>query len=227
MAGQETTAYALRVLVLALLHNPAVIKTAQAQLDSVCGSRGPSFEHRERLPYIEAIVKETIRWRPVAPIGVFHSATEEVKFQGFVIPKGTLFLDNIWSASWAQSRDPALFPNPDTFEPARFLDAAGNLCPQTPDSNLLGFGRGRRVCPGRDFANAGLFIAAASMLWSFDFEWPVDVNGKQIVCDTFEMEDHTILSTVRPFEIKVTPRHASLEEKLFEMLKERDTSTSA
>ncbi|EJT98912.1 cytochrome P450 [Dacryopinax primogenitus] len=222
IAGQETTAYTLRVLMLAILHNPAVAKAAQSQLDSICGSRAPSFEHREQLPYIEALIKETMRWRPVVPGGVPHLATEDVEFQGFVVPKGTIFFDNIWS----QSRDPAVYPDPDAFDPTRFLDAEGCLIPQAPDIPLLAFGRGRRVCPGRDFASNGLFIVTATLLWAFDFEWPVDSKGKPIMCGTSEMEDHVVLTTVRSFDVKITPRREGLEEKLIEILAERDTDLS-
>ncbi|EJT98913.1 cytochrome P450 [Dacryopinax primogenitus] len=222
MAGQETMTYTLRVFILAILHNPAVAKAAQAQLDSICGSHAPSFEDREQLPYIEALIKETMRWRPVAPIGVPHLASEDIEVQGFLVPKGTLFIDNIWS----QSRDPALYPNPDQFDPARFLDATGCLASPIPDAHQLGFGRGRRICPGRDFAINGIFIAAASLLWAFDFEWAVDVTGNPVMCGTLEMEDHSVLATVRPFEMKVKPRREGLDEKLLELLRERDANLS-
>jgi len=104
MAGQETTSTALRVMTLALLHNPAVMQTAQAQLDSVCGDRPPTFEDREKLPYIEALLKETVRWRPGTPMGLLHKASETFEYKGHIIPEGTILVDNIWGQTRDRSR---------------------------------------------------------------------------------------------------------------------------
>ncbi|KZT58457.1 cytochrome P450, partial [Calocera cornea HHB12733] len=76
MAGQETTHTSLRAFTLALLHHPHVVQEAQKQLDAVCGERPPTFQDRERLPYVDAVIRETLRWRPPLPLGIAHRASE-------------------------------------------------------------------------------------------------------------------------------------------------------
>jgi len=218
MGGQETTHTALRVLALAVAHNPAVMRAAQVQLDAVCGERPPTFDDRNKLPYIEALIKEVMRWRPGVPMGVPHSASEDFEYQGYVIPKGTTLIDNIWS----QTHDPSVYPDPEFFDPTRFLDESGNLLPVTPDTrlDLLGFGHGRRICPGKDFAVNGMFIAFAYLLWAFRFEWPVDEHGKQIICGVDELVSHGLVASPRPFGIVLKPRHEGLEELLSAAMKD-------
>ncbi|KZO99739.1 cytochrome P450 [Calocera viscosa TUFC12733] len=218
MAGQETTSTALRALALGILHNPDVMRAAQAQLDAVCGQRAPAFEDREKLPYIDALVKEIVRWKPGVPMGLLHAASEDFDYQGYVIPKGTNLIDNIWG----QTRDTSVYQNPEEFDPTRFLDGSGNLLPVTPDTrlDLLGFGHGRRICPGKDFAVNGIFIACAYLLWAFRLEWPIDPQGKAVMCGVDEMEDHSFVATPRPFAFVLKPRQEGLEESLRAAMKE-------
>lgn len=76
---------------------PDVMKRAQAEINDVVGrERLPTFTDREKLPYIGAIVKEVLRWRPAGPMGVPHLTTQDDVYEGYFIPKGTLILANIW-----------------------------------------------------------------------------------------------------------------------------------
>ena len=59
--------------------------------------RLPTLADREKLPYIEALVKETLRWHPVAPMGIPHACTQDDIYSGYRIPKGSLIMPNIWS----------------------------------------------------------------------------------------------------------------------------------
>ncbi|EJT98927.1 cytochrome P450 [Dacryopinax primogenitus] len=216
MAGQETTNTVLRVFTLAMLHHPDVVQAAQRQLDAVCGGRVPGFEDRDNLPYIQAIVKEALRWRPAVPLSVPHRATEDFEYRGYIVPKGTIILDNLWG----QTQDPMVYAEPETFKPARFLDSSGNLRPVTPDTRLdqLGFGHGRRACAGRNFAFNSLFIACAYMLWAFDFKWPLDKNGNEIICGVHDLEDKGIVITPKPFGVVLKPRKDGLENRLLAAL---------
>lgn len=77
---------------------PETQKRAQAELDHIVGgSRLPTFEDRNRLPYINAMVKELLRWHPIAPMGVPHMSTEDDLYEGYLIPKGSILLPNVWS----------------------------------------------------------------------------------------------------------------------------------
>ena len=82
---------------LAMVNHPDVQQKAWAELDAVVGpDHLPTFEDRDSLPYITAITKECLRWLTVAPFGVPHSSTEDDEYNGYLIPKGSLILPNIW-----------------------------------------------------------------------------------------------------------------------------------
>ncbi len=125
-----------------------VMKKSQAQIDTVVGrDRLPTFADKKNLPYIRAIVKEVLRWRPVGPLGLPRRTTQDVYYNGYFIPKGSLIITNVW----AMNRDPEIFPDYDEFRPERFLDESGTVEVIPPDTHMQGhvtFGFGRRlVCP--------------------------------------------------------------------------------
>ncbi|KZT58471.1 cytochrome P450 [Calocera cornea HHB12733] len=163
-------------------------------------------------------LKETMRWKLVVPLGIPHLASEECEYNGYVSPKSTVFIDNVWS----QTRDPELHSNPELFDPTRFLDGSGNLRPVNTDTRAdqLGFGHGRRVCPGRDFALNAMFIACAYMLWAFRLDWPIDEHGKEVVCGVDDCRDTSITVSPRDCGIVLSPRKDGLEERLLAALKE-------
>ena len=72
---------------------PDVQKAAQEEMGR---DRLPTLADREHLPYIEAVVKETLRWHPVAPMSLPHTSTEDDICEGYFIPKGSMLLTNVW-----------------------------------------------------------------------------------------------------------------------------------
>ena len=79
---------------------PEVQERARAELDAVVGQhRLPEFSDQESLPYINALVKELLRWRSVVPFGVPHCSLEDDEYRGYLIPKGSLVVSNIWCVS--------------------------------------------------------------------------------------------------------------------------------
>ena len=76
---------------------PEAQKKAQAELDSVVGPhRLPSYRDRASLPYVNAVLKESLRWHNVAPTVLPHSAGEDIEYRGYFIPKGTTLIANVW-----------------------------------------------------------------------------------------------------------------------------------
>ena len=76
---------------------PEAQKKAQAELDAVIGpDRLPTFEDRDSLPYVNALLKETIRWHPVLPLGIPHKTIKEDVYNGYYIPAGTMIIPNGW-----------------------------------------------------------------------------------------------------------------------------------
>ena len=162
-----------------MLAYPETQACAQAELDAVVGrTRLPTFADYPHLPYIRAMAKELLRWRPIAPIITPHRATEDDWYEGMFIPKGTICLAN----AWHMNHDPEIFgENAEDFDPARYLDASGNIAPSISDLKKDGhfsYGFGSRICVGRHMADNSLFINIAALLWAMNFERKKDASGR-------------------------------------------------
>ncbi|KAF8840184.1 cytochrome P450 [Paxillus ammoniavirescens] len=195
LGSAETTSSVILNFTLAMVQNPHVWKRAQAEIDTVLGmDRLPDFDDRPSLPYVEAILRETMRWRPITPL-IPHAASSSDVYKGFYIPKGMScvctkippsHIINITGATivaniWAISRDELRYPNATQFIPGRFLTAEGTLTDDDPAEYTFGFGR--RTCPGRHTANSSVWSAIATMLATLEFCLATDAEGKDI---TFE-----------------------------------------
>ncbi|KAJ7145079.1 cytochrome P450 [Mycena crocata] len=201
-AGVETSAGSLASFMLACAaFGPSFIPKAQKELDAVVGpDRMPTFDDFDSLPYIRAIVNETLRWRPVAVLGgTPHSSTEDLEYQGMFIPKGSTLIANLWGIH-LNSMD---FPDPHRFDPERFMTKRDYPGPWQHSS----FGYGRRVCPGLHLASNSVYINIARILWGFDLSKARDENGKEIEIDTLAYTDG-FNSVPLPFPISITPRSA-------------------
>ena len=84
--------------ILACLAFPAAMNSAQDELDQVVGqNRPPTLADMANLPYCRAFVKEVLRWRPVAVLGGLpHAPTKDDYYEGYLIPKGTAIIGNLW-----------------------------------------------------------------------------------------------------------------------------------
>ncbi|KAH9049790.1 cytochrome P450 [Lactarius deliciosus] len=206
-AGADTTSAALAWWMLAMVTYPEVQKRAQTELDAVVGrERTPTFADFHGLPYIRAMVKEALRWRPLGPVGVPHCSMEDDWYNGMFIPKGTIVIANVWHLN----RDPETYgADAADFNPARFLDANGDIAPCSPDMTEEGhvmYGFGRRVCVGKHVANNSLFIDMAMTLWACNIEPGKNEHGNVIPIDVDgSVEDGLIVRPV-PFKANITPR---------------------
>lgn len=155
--------------------NPDVQQKAQAEIDRVIGpNRLPTIQDRSQLPYIEAIVKEVLRWHPVAPMALPHCSTEDDIVEGYWIPKGSMLFANVWHFT----HDPNVYAEPERFNPDRFLATNGHT--PEPDPHNFAFGFGRRVCPGRILADNALFLNIAQSLAVFAVSKARDAAGNEI-----------------------------------------------
>ncbi|OAX34805.1 cytochrome P450 [Rhizopogon vinicolor AM-OR11-026] len=88
--GSAQTSGTILVFLLAMILHPEVQAKAQADIDRVVGKdRLPDFNDRPTLPYVEAVLRETLRWHPVLPFGVPHATTTSDIYNGYFIPKGS------------------------------------------------------------------------------------------------------------------------------------------
>ncbi|KAI0355429.1 CyP450 monooxygenase [Trametes cingulata] len=205
ITGADTTFSNVVAFFLAMVCFPHVQAKAQAELDAVIGpSRLPDFNDRPSLPYVNALVKECMRWHVVVTLGIPHRTTADDVVNGYFIPKGTVVISN----AWGLSRDPEEYPDPEEFRPERFLK--GNA----RDPMDFVFGNGRRICPGRHFADASLFIIVASVLHALKIEPPLDESGKPVHVEPKVTRDR-ILSYPEPFKCRIKARTAQAEVLVF------------
>ncbi|BGP28415.1 hypothetical protein JCM10296v2_000147 [Rhodotorula toruloides] len=214
-AGVETSSGSLIAFVLAMVTHPAAQRKAQEQLDQVVGSsRSPTWDDEANLPYCRALLKEVLRWRPVAVLGgTPHASTEDDVYDGYNIPKGSTILCN----TWAIHRDPAYFPEPDLFRPERYLEdpRESGAMPYPQKAGHSAFGWGRRICPGMHVAERGLWIAIVHVLHHFTLE----TLAGEPKPDIFAFTDG-FNSKAGPFPVKVTLRGGEEKRKLLAREKE-------
>ncbi|KAI0833218.1 CyP450 monooxygenase [Trametes gibbosa] len=199
-AGADTTLSSIQAFFLILALYPEVHEKARAELDAVVGQhRLPEFADQTALPYVSAVAKECLRWHVIAPLGLAHRSSEDDEYRGYFIPAGTLVMPN----AWAFTRNEKLYPNPEVFMPERFLKD-GKLNPDVTDPSQFVFGYGRRICPGRHFAESSLFLVVSSVLHVFDVSAPLDENGVPV-----KLEGKVtggLISYPEPFECVIKPR---------------------
>jgi cytochrome P450 len=194
VGGAETVSTMMAWWTLAMLAYPETQVRAQAELDAVVGrERLPTFADYPFLPYIRAMVKEILRWKPATPLGGPHRCTEDDWYEGMFIPKGAICLPNVWF----MNRDPEIYgENASHFEPARFLDENGDIATGPSDAKEEGhatYGFGRRSCTGRYVASDSLFMSMAVLLWATKIERKKDALGQLLPLDVDGYEDHGLV----------------------------------
>ncbi|KAJ7146857.1 cytochrome P450 [Mycena epipterygia] len=199
VAGADTTVTALSTFFLAMLANPEAQRKAQMEIDAVIGQgQLPDFNDEQSLPYVSAVVKEVLRWKPVTPIGVPHFLPVEDEYRGYRLPAGSIIIGNVW----AILQDEEMYPDPTAFKPERFL-RDGKLNPDVRDPQAA-FGFGRRICPGRHMAMSSVWITVVSILAVFDIQKAVGEDGKTIE-PSYEYSPD-LISAPLPFKCSIKPR---------------------
>ncbi|KAF1964860.1 cytochrome P450, partial [Bimuria novae-zelandiae CBS 107.79] len=169
IAGALTIAAPMQTFCLAMCFYPQYLPMLHEELDRVCGDRPPVAEDRPNLPFLRAIIRECMRWRPPVPTGIPHELTQDDEYNGYHIPKGSV----MHPLEWAIARDPTMFPNPEAFNPLRWLEPAYPTYqePLTQFPTIINcsqFGYGRRLCQGQTVSDEDLFIGIGSIAWLFD-----------------------------------------------------------
>ncbi|KAF8139519.1 cytochrome P450 [Mycena galopus ATCC 62051] len=197
-AGADTTVSALASFFLAMAVHQDIQKKGQTEIDTFVGTnRLPGFEDRASLPFVEAIYREVLRWRPVLPLGVAHASAVDDIYNGYFIPKGATVISNIW----AMTRDESKYPEPERFNPDRFFTADGKL---NDDDVVLAFGFGRRICVGRHNADATVWATIVSVLSTFNIAKAKDAAGNEIDIDPTYSDG--FISHPETFACAITPR---------------------
>ncbi|KAK4260465.1 hypothetical protein QN277_003571 [Acacia crassicarpa] len=168
VGGSDTSANTIEFALAHIINEPEVMSRVQEELDSVVGRENIVEEsHIHKLPYLLAVMKETLRLHPALPLLVPHCPSETTTVGGYTIPKGSRVFVNVW----AIHRDPNIWDTPLKFDPSRFLDDAkwdfsGN------DFDYFPFGSGRRICAGIAMAERTFLYSVATLMHSFDWKVP-------------------------------------------------------
>ncbi|KAF8897014.1 cytochrome P450 [Mucidula mucida] len=205
-AGSDTTVAALATAILAMVQNPDILKHVQVDIDNIVGhDRLPDFSDRKELPYLEALVKEVLRWRLVLPLAVPHRVTQDDEYGGFHIPKGATIVGN----AWAILHNKVVYGDDvEKFNPDRFLNADSSLNRSIPHPSAA-FGFGRRICVGQDIAEDSIWIGMASMFAAFDIRKAIDKQGR-VIEPSGEFTSGMLCHPV-PFKCSITPRSRMAE----------------
>ncbi|KAH7903774.1 cytochrome P450 [Hygrophoropsis aurantiaca] len=172
-----------------------VQERAQSEIDALVGkARLPGFEHQTALPYVGAILRETLRWNPGVVLGIPHATTERDTY-------------NVMSRAAANDPDDAA-----CFNPNRYSTPDGKLCPEDAFTNSPSFGFGRRICAGRFFAEGSIWAAVVTMLATLSFTKAQDLNGTEI--DVNPEFTGVMVSHPKPFKCRVIRRSTNREKEL-------------
>ncbi|KAI3495021.1 hypothetical protein L1887_37127 [Cichorium endivia] len=196
IAGTDTTSGTLEWAMAELIHNPEKMKVARLEIIKLMqNSKGNIQEmHISQLPYLQAVIKETLRLHPPVPFLIPRQAIHDVEVRGFIIPKNAQILCNVW----AMGHDPNVWSEPETFMPERFLEV--NIDYKGQDYAFIPFGAGRRICPGLSIAHRMLHIMLGSLIQNFD--WRLEGNIRPQAMD---MEDKFGLTLPRKVPLMAIP----------------------
>ncbi|WCJ37983.1 cytochrome P450 family 82 subfamily C polypeptide 4 [Euphorbia peplus] len=199
IAASDTTATTIIWALCNLLNNKNAMDRAKEELDQKIGkNRRVQVDDIEKLEYLRAVIKETLRLHPAAPLGVPREAAEDCFISEYFIPKGTRLFTNFWKLH----RDPDIWSEPDEFVPERFLTNQSHLDVSGKNFEYLPFSAGRRSCPGANLAMQIIHLSLARLIQAFDITTP----GNEAV-DMTEGQG-IILPKKTPLQVVLTPRLA-------------------
>ncbi|KAF2315674.1 hypothetical protein GH714_040200 [Hevea brasiliensis] len=194
-AGAETTSTTIEWAMAEILKNKPVMVKVEEELDRVING-GPMHESEvSQLPYLNALLKETMRLHPAAPFLLPHRALETCEVMNYTIPKDAQVFVNVW----AIGRDPTVWEEPLSFKPERFLGSSLDLKGQ--DFELIPFGSGRRICPGLPMATRQIPLILAHLIHYFD--WSLE-NGEDPA--TLDMNDKFGLTLQKEKPLRIIPK---------------------
>ncbi|KAK6781340.1 hypothetical protein RDI58_023524 [Solanum bulbocastanum] len=195
LAATDTTTSTLEWAMAEILKQPEIMKKVQVELAKIIG-KGKSIEEADvtRLPYLQCIIKETLRMHPPAPFLVPRKVEQDVELFDYIIPKGSQVLVNVWSIG----KDFTFWDEPLVFKPERFWGS--DLDMRGQDFDLIPFGAGRRICPGFPLALRIVPVILGSLLNSFDWKLEAD-NGPE----DLDMEEKFGITLAKAHPLRVIP----------------------
>ncbi|XP_015884699.3 cytochrome P450 CYP82D47 [Ziziphus jujuba] len=197
LAGTDTATVTLTWSLALLLNNRGALKKAQQELDEHVGrDRQVKESDLNKLVYLQAILKETLRLYPAGPLSIPHESMEDCTVGGYHVPKGIRLLVNLSKIH----RDPKIWSDPNEFRPERFLTTHKAVDVRGQNFELIPFGSGRRMCPGVSLALQFMQLTLAALLHGFDMATPSN--------EAVDMSEKFGLTNMKasPLDVLLTPR---------------------
>nr|WGS99370.1 C4H protein [Anoectochilus roxburghii] len=199
VAAIETTLWSIEWGIAELVNHPEIQSKLREELDTVLG---PGVQvtapDTHRLPYLQAVIKETLRLRMAIPLLVPHMNLHDAKLGGYEIPAESKILVNAW---WL-ANNPAYWKDPEQFRPERFLEEESKVEPSGNDFRFVPFGVGRRACPGIILALPILGITIGRLVQNFELLPPPGMEK----LDTSEKGGQFSLHILKHYTIVAKPR---------------------
>lgn len=195
-AGSETTTSTIEWAMVELFRHPECMQRAKEELNRVIGrKRKVEEKDMEETPYLQAVVKETLRLHPPIPLLLPRNAMQDTRFMGYVIPKDTQAFVNVW----AIGRDLEHWEDALSFKPERFLGSKVEFKGQ--NFEFIPFGSGRRICVGISLADRIVPLALASLIHYFDWELSENMTPK-----TIDMNERSGITVRKLIPLKAIPK---------------------
>jgi trans-cinnamate 4-monooxygenase len=201
VAAIETTLWSIEWGIAELVNNQEIQNKLRTELDTILG---PGVQITEpdtyKLPYLQAVIKETLRLRMAIPLLVPHMNLHDAKLGGFDIPAESKILVN----AWYLANNPSKWKNPEEFRPERFLEEEAKVEANGNDFRYLPFGVGRRSCPGIILALPILGITIGRLVQNFELLPPpgqkkIDMTEKGGQFSLHILKHSTIVAKPRSF----------------------------
>ena len=165
-AGSQTTGDFIVWFLLYMIVYPDVQMKLRQEVDEMVGENNRvTGQHKQKMPYCEAVMQELHRHVSAAPIGLVHAVADDASLGQYFLPKGT----HVVLCNFRVHQDPQFFPEPEKFDPMRFISSDGKF---VRDDHVIPFGYGKRSCPGEPIANIEVFLFIVSFIQSFVIEAP-------------------------------------------------------
>ena len=180
-----------------LLNNPHTLEKVKEEIDLHIGKERLCILESDinKLVYLQAVVKETLRLYPASPLSGIREFREDCQIGGYDVKKGTRLFTNLWK----MQTDPSVWPDPLEFKPERFLTTHKHVDLRGNHFELLPFGSGRRICPGISFALRSAYLTLANFLHSFEVSKtsnkPIDMTA---VVETTNIKVTTLEVLIKP-----------------------------
>ncbi|XP_047939518.1 cytochrome P450 78A5-like [Salvia hispanica] len=194
--GTDTVAILLEWILARMILHPEIQAKAQNEIDNAIGlNTTVADSDLPNLPYIQAIVKETLRLHPPGPLLSWaRLAIHDTQVGPHFVPAGTTAMVNMW----AITHDEGVWPEPERFRPERFLE--DDVAIMGSDLRLAPFGSGRRVCPGKSMGLATVQLWLAHLLHKF--KWTACPSGGVDLSECLKLS----MEMKQPLVCKAIPR---------------------